>query len=314
MPNIKNTNAVVINNNIKGQDELKILSKLSKMGLLKSHKKRAPRMTPQMLPMGPAIGSMPPIGMNRLQSQEAINQAAVEDIVRRTNSDLSNDVRFTNQGSQDIPKDSAAATVDVAPEGPTGFAPEVTDNIVVQPQDQELKVENIVRDQEQEVPEQRPDMLPDLGSLSLTDNQPTKEYPRMDRKEALPIIIKHRQRVLDKEKKQLEDALGMTIKEAIKNKLVTKQADDTLVSNIESPSKELTSVLKRYNRSRPTETTLINRLREQKYLENQSESEGFSKTVSQARPQGAREAVSFSQLRQPETAFVQSDSQSGLFA
>jgi hypothetical protein len=122
---IVNTNAVVVNNNIKAQDELKILSKLSKMGLLKSNKKRAPRQAPQMIPQAPEIGRTAPIAFDRTQ-QAGIDRATLEEAIRRSSvpsntNDLENDVRFTNQGSQDIPKYSRAANVDLAPEAETTF-------------------------------------------------------------------------------------------------------------------------------------------------------------------------------------------------
>jgi hypothetical protein len=176
MPNIKNTNQVVINNNIKAQDELKILSKLSKMGLLKSQakqRKRAPsqaRMSPQMIPQAPEVGRTAPVSFDRSAVDSQI-RAATEEAIRRTavpsrTNDLENDVRFTNQGSQDIQGDGGVAgTIDVAPEAETAFASGAQE-------DEGINTE-LVREQEQEVPDQRPQAV---AVASSKNNKDTEEY------------------------------------------------------------------------------------------------------------------------------------------
>jgi hypothetical protein len=182
MPNIKNTNQVIVNNNIKAQDELKILSKLSKMGLLKTQakqRKRAPRqarMSPQMIPQAPEVGRTAPIAFDRTQ-QAGIDRATLEEAIRRSSvpsntNDLENDVRFTNQGSQDIPKDSKASQTDLAPEADTTFSSEPAPyNVDIGIQSQPA----LVRNQEQEVPDQRPQAQ---GKIDI--NLPINENVKVD--------------------------------------------------------------------------------------------------------------------------------------
>lgn len=292
---IVNTNAVVINNNIKAQDELKILSKLSKMGLLKSNKKRAPRQAPQMIPQAPEIGRTAPIAFDRTGSQEALSRAAIEEVARRrefVKRDLENDVRFTNQGSQDIPQD--VMSVDVAPDSTNTFTDEGDDmsTLTTEPEDETQSTE-IVREQEQDIPEQRPKNLITIGEQDwINDIQESNDALLEQEVKAINEIIKEY---------NLSENEAYDITESIKE-------NPNNIANLETfyekrPSKKLKGILLKYK----DKLDAVDRARERYQKARQ---EGFTQTVSQARPQGAREAVSFSQLRQSEQMFNQPNPQS----
>ena len=303
MPNIKNTNQVVINNNIKAQDELKILSKLSKMGLLKTQKKRAPRQAPQMIPQAPEVGRTAPIAFDRTGSQEALTRAAIEEVTRRrqfVKRDLENDVRMTNQGSQDIPQD--IMSVDVAPDSTNTFTDEGDDmsTLTTEPEDETQSTE-IVREQEQDVPEQRPRGPQNLVTIGeqdwINDIQESNDALLEQEVKAINEIIKEY---------NLSEDEAYDITESIKE-------NPNNIANLETfyekrPSKKLKGILLKYK----DKLDAVDRARERYEKARQ---EGFTQTVSQARPQGARpqgarEAVSFSQLRQSEQMFNQPNPQS----
>ena len=93
MKGIRNTNQVVVNNNINGT-ELKILEKLKSYGLLKTNKKRKPRIeaqiAPQMLqpglPLG--MGRMPTPLIREQAPTEALTRASIDEINRQTATNL----------------------------------------------------------------------------------------------------------------------------------------------------------------------------------------------------------------------------------
>lgn len=93
MKGIRNTNQVVVNNNINGT-ELKILEKLKSYGLLKTNKKRKPRMEAQMAPQMLQPGL--PLGMGRMPTPlireqaptEALTRASIDEINRQTATNL----------------------------------------------------------------------------------------------------------------------------------------------------------------------------------------------------------------------------------
>lgn len=223
MPNIKNTNQVIVNNNIKAQDELKILSKLSKMGLLKTNKKRAPRQAPQMIPQAPEVGRTAPIAFDRTGSQEALSRAAIEEVARRSAVDLADDVRFTNQGSQDIPQDSRAAKIDVAPEAETIFPSEPAPlNVDIGIQSQPA----LVRNQEQEIPEQRPNIEDNF--LQELQNVPVEKVTKKSKKEREKQRIKEQESFLAGlvlQQNPLGKRIEKIIEEATPNLLQAKLQD-----------------------------------------------------------------------------------------
>jgi len=218
MPNIKNTNQVIVNNNIKAQDELKILSKLSKMGLLKSQakqRKRAPsqaRMSPQMIPQAPEVGRIAPVSFDRSAVDSQI-RAATEEAIRRTampsrTNDLENDTRMTNQGSQDIQRDGGiAGTIDVAPEAETTFASGAQE-------DEGINTE-LVREQEQEVPEQRQEEEQTFKDVATSGYETAAAKKRLD-------DIKTD---LENKRQQFLNLTGITMKEALRKQILIPMAE-----------------------------------------------------------------------------------------
>lgn len=93
MKGIKNTNQVVVNNNINSA-ELKILDKLKSYGLLKTNKKRKPReytqMAPQLLQQGlaPGMPIMPTPLIREQAPTEALTRASIDEINRQTATNL----------------------------------------------------------------------------------------------------------------------------------------------------------------------------------------------------------------------------------
>jgi hypothetical protein len=93
MKEIRNTNQVVVNNNC-SSEELKILEKLNKLGMLKTNKKRKPRMEAQIAPQMLQPGL--PLGMGRIPTPlireqaptEALTRASIDEINRQTATNL----------------------------------------------------------------------------------------------------------------------------------------------------------------------------------------------------------------------------------